>query len=149
MIKTLLKRVNEKDQMISDLQAENVRLAKECANVMDLKSEIERLKAHIESTRTMAIFRDHQAEIERLRDQVTCLETYGAVKSAEIERLKAQGLRVTELYGAAVETLVERDKLITELCDALDAFGNGIVTMGWAKAQDIEPLIQRAREATR
>jgi ribosomal protein L44E len=41
-----------------------------------------------------------------------------AEKDAEIERLKAQGLRVTELYGAAVETLVERDKLITELCDA-------------------------------
>jgi hypothetical protein len=45
--------------------------------------------------------------------------------------------------------LAEKNELITELCDALDAFGNGIVTMGWAKAGDIEPLIQRAREATR
>jgi hypothetical protein len=48
-----------------------------------------------------------------------------------------------------VEHESEKDKLITELADALDAFGNGIVTMGWAKAIDIEPLIQRAREATR
>jgi hypothetical protein len=65
-----------------------------------------------------------------------------AQKDAEIERLKDQGLRVTELYGAAVETLVERDKLITELCDALTESD----PYTYHGSSD---LLQRAREATR
>jgi predicted ATP-dependent serine protease len=63
-------------------------------------------------------------------------------QNAEIERLK----KVISLDAVAIGN---KNRIITELYEALDAFGNGIVTMGWAKVQDIELLIQRAREATK
>jgi hypothetical protein len=61
-------------------------------------------------------------------------------KDKEIARLSKEGYRTLSLYIAAAETLLEKDKLLTECADALEK----------ANPTDrYRDLIQRAREATK
>ena len=101
----------------------------------------------------VAEIQEKDAEIERLRAQVKELsDAYQkaigpirpAEKDAEIERLKAENDSLIEQFKAIRETCYEKDKLITELADALEE-GDGD---GFFITENIE-LIQRAREATK
>ena len=61
-------------------------------------------------------------------------------KDAEIERL-------SKLYRAALEALVEKDSLITELTDALARYHHDYGEADCPHCQAIGLLIQKAREA--
>jgi hypothetical protein len=136
MIKTLLKRVNEKDQMISDLQAENVRLAKECSrmggmycNSLGVGDGTGQLFVHgdyesIKACQAIILERDRLKQLNLMTDEQVVMDL-----KVEIERLKMR------LGEARVEFICFK-QLITELAK-------------WADENTPPELLQRAREATR
>jgi hypothetical protein len=64
-----------------------------------------------------------------------------AIIGAEIERLRKCARFAEDGVTALTERLEEKDKLITELCDALE--------LPFEEWTDQSDLIQRAREATK
>jgi hypothetical protein len=119
----------EKDVEIDQLKRRNAQLEK--LNLMTDEEIVIDLKAEIEQM--------HKENLALVSEQDSL--NYEIIKKdAEIERLKAEVKDLLEQNAewqkALVESVEKRDKLITELCDALE------------ECEHFRPLIQRAREAT-
>jgi hypothetical protein len=74
MVKALLKRVKEKDQLLHDLECENVRLAASNTKLMEenvrLKAEIERLMEELTAAYPLLI-ENHRRELLRRAQEAT------------------------------------------------------------------------------
>jgi hypothetical protein len=63
-------------------------------NAAELRAEIERLKAHIKSTRTMEIFQDHQKEIQGIREELAIEKSNWSQLMAAYTQVHAQNVKL-------------------------------------------------------
>jgi hypothetical protein len=98
------------------------------------------------SQEILRVLKEKDAEIERLRGAGQAISEQLKIAVREKQELKAELQNSgVQCVGRYRQRIAELEGLITELCDALDAYTPD-AEGGYRKAKE---LIQRAREATR